>query len=78
MGVFDLGLAPREADSIPSAAGKTIEEMEKEMILSTLESTKGSRKDTARMLGITTRTLSNKIKTYSLRGIEVPAKRSTA
>ena len=64
-------------DRAPDASGKTIEEMEKEMILSTLESTGGSRKDTAHRLGITTRTLSNKIKTYRLMGINVPMKRST-
>ena len=35
----------------------------------------GSRKETARMLGITTRTLSNKLRTYRLMGIAVPAGR---
>jgi DNA-binding NtrC family response regulator len=61
-----------------ASVGKTLEEVEKEMILSTLRATSGCRKETARVLGITTRTLSNKIKTYRLMGIDVPAKRSTA
>jgi len=61
---------------VRAAVGKTIEEVEKEMILGTLRVTGGNRKETSRMLGITTRTLSNKIKTYRLMGISVPAKRS--
>ncbi|MBU0754300.1 MAG: sigma-54 dependent transcriptional regulator [Planctomycetes bacterium] len=57
--------------------GRSLEEMEKEMILSTLEANDGCRKETARLLGITTRTLSNKIRTYRLMGLPVPARRIT-
>jgi DNA-binding NtrC family response regulator len=58
--------------------GKTIEEVEREMIIGTLEATGGRRKETAQMLGITTRTLSNKLKTYRIMGIPVPRKRSAS
>ncbi len=59
-------------------AGGTLEAMEKEMILSTLERTSGRRRETAQILGITTRTLSNKLKIYRTMGTPVPCKRAPA
>ncbi|MCB5249602.1 MAG: sigma-54 dependent transcriptional regulator [Candidatus Cloacimonadales bacterium] len=45
---------------------KTIERIEKEVILKTLNKTGNSRQDTARILGITTRTLRNKLDIYNV------------
>jgi len=55
--------------------GKTLEEMEMEMILGALANTNGSRKETALMLGITTRTLTNKLNAYRLQGVTIPSGR---
>jgi len=46
--------------------GKTIKEMEKELILRTLRATNGNRTRTAECLGITVRTLRNKLNEYRL------------
>jgi len=74
-----LGLPPEAVASGRSLAAApangTLEDVEMEMILSTLRKTAGSRKETAALLGITTRTLSNKLKSYRARGIAVPAGR---
>ncbi|MCD4652299.1 MAG: sigma-54 dependent transcriptional regulator, partial [Candidatus Cloacimonetes bacterium] len=45
-------------------SGKTIAEVEREMIYQTLEKTGGNRTESARVLGVTTRTLRNKLKLY--------------
>lgn len=44
---------------------RTIERIEKEIILKTLKKTGNSKQDTARLLGITTRTLRNKLDIYN-------------
>jgi len=46
--------------------GMTIREMEKELIIKTLEDNDGNRTRTARVLGITRRTLQHKLKEYDL------------
>ncbi len=55
----------------PSAAAanngtRSLEEIEKEAILATLEATKGNKSETARRLGITRKTLHNKLKVYGI------------
>ncbi len=47
-------------------AGMTIKEMERELIISTLEETDGNRTHSARILGITRRTLQHKLKEYEI------------
>jgi two-component system response regulator HydG len=44
----------------------TIREMEKELIIKTLEDNDGNRTRTSRVLGITRRTLQHKLKEYGL------------
>jgi two-component system response regulator HydG len=46
--------------------GMTIREMEKELIIKTLEDNDGNRTRTARVLGITRRTLQHKLKEYEI------------
>jgi len=50
-------------------ANKTISEVERETILGTLESTHGNKTEAARRLGVTARTLSNKMKLWKQLGL---------
>jgi two-component system response regulator HydG len=54
--------------SIPP--GMTLEQVEKEAIIQTLEETGGNRTQTAQILGISRKTLQNKLKEYGLEGKE--------
>ena len=54
--------------SIPS--GMTLEQVERETIIQTLEETGGNRTQTAQILGISRKTLQNKLKEYGLEGKE--------
>lgn len=56
---------------VSAHVGRSLEEMEQAMILRTLESTGNSRKEAARILGVTARTLTNKITKYRELGIEI-------
>jgi two-component system response regulator HydG len=56
-----------EAAGISFTEGtRSLEEIEKEAILATLKATDGNKSETARRLGITRKTLHNKLKTYSM------------
>jgi len=62
-----------DAGNAPQAPrGKTLEEAERELILETLARTGGNRAAAARELGITRRTLHNKINIYQDQGFAVP------
>ncbi len=52
----------RESGGVP--VGSTLREMEKQLILKTLEEVKGNRTHAAKVLGISIRTLRNKLKEY--------------
>ena len=45
---------------------RTLEEMEKEAIVATLDAADGNKSEAARRLGISRKTLHNKLKTYGL------------
>ena len=51
------------------AVGTTVREMEKQLILKTLESSDGNRTSAADTLGISSRTLRNKLHEYGMSGI---------
>jgi DNA-binding NtrC family response regulator len=53
--------------------GQTVAEMEQQLILETLEHCLGNRTHAANILGISIRTLRNKLKEYSEAGVRVPA-----
>ena len=58
---------------VPLLIGSTVGEIERELVLQTLARCEGNRTRAARVLGVSIRTLRNKIRLYSADGIEVPA-----
>jgi len=64
-------LAPNEI--VPLLIGSTVGEIERELVLQTLARCDGNRTRAARVLGVSVRTLRNKIRQYSADGIDVPA-----
>ena len=63
-------LAPNEI--VPMLIGATVGEIERELVLQTLARCGGNRTRAARVLGLSVRTLRNKIRQYSADGIDVP------
>jgi DNA-binding NtrC family response regulator len=67
--------APKAASSpseiIPMLIGATVDEIERELVLQTLVRCDGNRTRAARVLGISVRTLRNKVREYSASGIEI-------
>ena len=63
-------LAPNEV--VPLLIGSTVGEIERELVLQTLARCDGNRTRAARVLGVSVRTLRNKIRQYSADGIDVP------
>ncbi|WFU43038.1 helix-turn-helix domain-containing protein [Bradyrhizobium sp. CB82] len=64
-------LAPNEI--VPLLIGATVGEVERELVLQTLARCDGNRTRAARVLGLSVRTLRNKIRIYAAEGIDVPA-----
>jgi DNA-binding NtrC family response regulator len=64
-------LAPNEV--VPLLIGSTVGEVERELVLQTLARCDGNRTRASRVLGVSVRTLRNKIRQYSAEGIDVPA-----
>jgi DNA-binding NtrC family response regulator len=64
-------LSPNEI--VPLLIGSTVGEIERELVLQTLARCDGNRTRAARVLGVSVRTLRNKIRLYSADGIDVPA-----
>jgi DNA-binding NtrC family response regulator len=52
--------------------GLPVRDVERDLVLETLASTNGNRTASARVLGMSVRTLRNKISEYSAHGIDVP------
>ena len=61
------------ADTPALPAGSTVRDIERELVLQTLARCKGNRTHAARQLGVSVRTLRNRIRLYSAHGIDVPA-----
>ena len=64
-------LTPNEI--VPLLIGATVGEVERELVLQTLARCDGNRTRAARVLGVSVRTLRNKIRQYTAEGIDVPA-----
>jgi DNA-binding NtrC family response regulator len=58
---------------VPLLIGATVDEVERELVLQTLARCDGNRTRASRVLGLSVRTLRNKIRLYAASGIEVPA-----
>jgi DNA-binding NtrC family response regulator len=67
-------LAPTEI--VPMLIGFTVGEIEQELVLQTLARFDGNRTRAARVLGLSVRTLRNKIRQYSAEGSDVPGTRA--
>ena len=65
--------APSPHEIVPLLIGATVDEIERELVLQTLARCDGNRTRAARVLGLSVRTLRNKIRQYSADGIDVPA-----
>lgn len=61
-----------DTDSVNAFVGKTVADVERELIISTLDHCLGNRTHAAKILGISIRTLRNKINQYSEQGVAVP------
>ncbi|MBR9824667.1 MAG: sigma-54-dependent Fis family transcriptional regulator [Alphaproteobacteria bacterium] len=62
------------ADAVQRAVvGKTVAEVEQDLILDTLDHCLGNRTHAANILGISIRTLRNKLKLYADQGVDIPA-----
>jgi DNA-binding NtrC family response regulator len=58
---------------VPMLIGSTVEAIERELVLQTLAHCDGNRTHASRVLGMSLRTLRNKIRQYAIDGVEVPA-----
>ena len=64
-------LTPHEI--VPMLIGSTVEAIERELVLQTLARCDGNRTHAARLLGLSVRTMRNKIKQYATSGADVPS-----
>ena len=58
---------------VPMLIGTTVEAIERELVLQTLAHCDGNRTHASRVLGVSLRTLRNKIRQYAIDGAEVPS-----
>jgi len=65
--------ASEPSEVVPMLVGATMQEVERELTLQTLARCDGNRTHAARVLGVSVRTMRNKIRQYSADGIAVPA-----
>lgn len=64
--------APKNTEMIETLIGRTIADVERDMILNTLDHCLGNRTHAANILGISIRTLRNKLNQYKDEGVNVP------
>ena len=62
----------RDAAATPARVGRTVAAVERDLILETLQHTLGNRTHAAVILGISIRTLRNKLRQYGSEGVAVP------
>jgi DNA-binding NtrC family response regulator len=70
---LSVSQTPSPHHIVPMLIGSTIEAIERELVLQTLARCHGNRTHAARMLGLSVRTMRNKVRQYATDGIDVPA-----
>lgn len=71
-GVGSAGAAPKNAAAVEGLVGRTIADVERDMIIDTLGHCLGNRTHAANILGISIRTLRNKLAQYKDEGVDIP------
>jgi two-component system, response regulator FlrC len=69
----DRGEIPKNPGAVESLIGRTIADVERDMIIDTLGHCLGNRTHAANILGISIRTLRNKLAQYKDEGVDIPA-----
>ena len=69
----DASAVKTAGDQPSSAVGQTVAAVERKLILDTMESTAWNRSTAAAILGISIRTLRNKLKQYQEEGFDIPS-----
>jgi DNA-binding NtrC family response regulator len=64
--------APQPDDTAPPRVGQTVAAVERDLIIGTLRHCLGNRTHAATILGISIRTLRNKLKQYAVEGASIP------
>ena len=64
---------PSPHEIVPMLIGSTVEAIERELVLQTLARYDGNRTRAARVLGLSVRTMRNKIRQYATDGVDIPA-----
>jgi len=64
---------PSPHEIVPMLIGSTVEAIERELVLQTLARFDGNRTHAARVLGLSVRTMRNKIRQYATDGADIPA-----
>lgn len=72
-GVPVLAAHADPSEIVPYLIGSTVEAIERELVLQTLTRCDGNRTHAARVLGVSVRTLRNKIRQYAAEGLDVAA-----
>ncbi|MFK4873435.1 helix-turn-helix domain-containing protein [Novosphingobium sp. ZW T3_23] len=67
-----LSVGPSVGMAVSELVGQNIADVERELILKTLEHCRGNRTNAASMLGISVRTMRNKLRTFLSDGVAVP------
>jgi len=67
------GGTPQNTAAVETLIGRTIADVERDMIVNTLEHCLGNRTHAANILGISIRTLRNKLSQYKDEGVDIPA-----
>jgi len=68
--VYDFAPNPRLAEAL---VGLPVADVERDLILATLRRTRGNRTHAAELLGLSVRTIRNKLKDYAERGFDIPS-----
>src|SRR4029434_4584209 len=72
-GLSEMAMTTDSVDEVVSQLiGSTTDEVERVLVVQTLARCHGNRTHAARMLGLSVRTLRNKVRLYSAEGIELP------